>query len=441
MNHLLNNGQPFKVGATVGHAGAYIGSGTQGEVYHATVDGQAVALKWYFPQMATAGQRVILEDLISVPPPDDTFLWPLGLAEADGVRGFGYLMPLRPPRYKGIEDLMMCRVSPSFRALATAGFNLSNSFLNLHARGLCYRDLSFGNIFFDPATGDVLICDNDNVAVNVAGQEAGVLGTPRFMAPEIVRREARPNTDTDLFSLGVLLFYMFMIHHPLEGARETRIHSFDLAAMRSLYGTRPLFIFHPEDASNRPVQGEQDNPLVFWPIYPQFIRDLFVQHFTDGVDDCAARVRESQWRSAMVRLRDAIFYCDNCGAENFYDEAHIKATGGKTGTCWHCKHHLRLPPRMRFEDRHAVMLNRDTQLYPFHLRRGEDVPYDFSEKVAEVTCHPQNPDVWGLTNLSGVPWVVSTPEGEKRAVPPGRSARLVSRTRFNFGGTEAELRL
>jgi hypothetical protein len=32
--------------------------------------------------------------------------------------------------------------------------------------GYSYRDISFGNLFFDPDTGDVLICDNDNVSAN-----------------------------------------------------------------------------------------------------------------------------------------------------------------------------------------------------------------------------------------------------------------------------------
>src|SRR3954452_6732203 len=140
----------------------------------------------------------------------------------------------------------------SFRALATAGLELADSYLQLHARGLCYRDISFGNVFFDPESGDVLICDNDNVAVD-GSATAGVLGTPRFMAPEVVRGEVLPSTQTDLYSLAVLLFYMLTVHHPLEGAREAAIRCLDLPAMTRLYGTEPLFIFDPRDASNRAV--------------------------------------------------------------------------------------------------------------------------------------------------------------------------------------------
>jgi hypothetical protein len=59
-----------------------------------------------------------------------------------------------------------------------------------------------------------------------------------------------PSTQTDLFSLAVLLFYMFVMHHPLEGRKELAIKCLDLPAMKKLYGTEPLFIFDPSDDSN-----------------------------------------------------------------------------------------------------------------------------------------------------------------------------------------------
>ena len=232
-----------------------LGSGGQGEVYEATLDGQAMALKWYHPQAATQTQRKALESLVTKGPPDRSFLWPLDLVTAPDLPHFGYLMPLRDPRYRGIADLMKGKIDPTFRTLATAGMNLANSFLQLHARGMCYRDIAFGNVFFDPENGEVLICDNDNVSVDHE-EKPSVLGTPRFMAPEVVRKEAWPSTQTDLFSLSVLLFYMFMVHHPLEGRREVKVKCLDLPAMTQLYGEAPLFIFDPDDDSNRQMAGD-----------------------------------------------------------------------------------------------------------------------------------------------------------------------------------------
>jgi len=312
----------------------FLGGGGQGEVYRADLGGKPVALKWYFPAylLATPEQRAALETLIKKGAPSDKFLWPMELTSEEGVEGFGYIMPLREPRYKSLFDLMKRRIEPTFRSLATAGLELSHSFLQLHAKGLCYRDISFGNVFFEPDTGSVLICDNDNVAVDGEGQ-IGVLGTPRFMAPEVVRDEALPSTQTDLFSLAVLLFYMLMVHHPLEGKKESSMHCLDLPAMTKLYGEEPVFIFDPNDKSNEPDPRYHKNALEFWPIYPQFLRDLFIQAFTDGISDPKnGRVSASEWGDAMVRLRDSIIHCAHCGMENFYDVDALEPS-----TCWSCK--------------------------------------------------------------------------------------------------------
>jgi eukaryotic-like serine/threonine-protein kinase len=418
---------------------AYLGGGGQGEVYRSLLDGQVVALKWYFPSQATPEQRSGLETLVKKGAPTARFLWPMELTHSPDVAGFGYVMALRPPHYRSIVDLVKRRAEPSFRALATAGLQLADSFLELHAAGFCYRDISFGNVFFDPDSGEVLICDNDNVAVDKQGTP-GVLGTPRFMAPEIVRGEALPSSDTDLYSLAVLLFYMLMVHHPLEGRRELEIRCLDLPAMNKLYGTHPLFIFDPHDDSNRPVPGTHDNALEFWPLYPLSLRHLFTRSFTQGLTDpLHGRVRESEWRVAMSRLRDSIYYCGHCAAEAFYDVEALRLSGGQPGTCWSCKRPLVLPPRMRLGDT-IVMLNHDTQLFPHHVDGQRR--YDFSAPIAQVTQHPQDPTIWGLQNLGAEKWTITTADDQShKDVEPGQNVRLTVGLSINFGQVEGVLRV
>ena len=438
MNQILTPGQIVHTeSGTPCKVERFLGGGGQGEVYKADLAGTAIALKWYFPAQATPDQRAALGDLVTRGPPDLRFLWPLQLTTSPDVPGFGYVMPLRGPRYKGIVDLMKRRIEPTFRVLATAAMELADGYLALHAQGLCYRDISFGNVFFDPGTGEVLICDNDNVTVDGQGR-SGVLGTPRFMAPEIVRGEAQPSTQTDLFSLSVLLFYVLIVHHPLEGKRELAIKCLDLPAMNKLYGTDPLFIFDPDDDSNRPMTGYHENAIVFWPLYPQFLRGLFTEAFTLGLRDPLERVRESEWRAAMVRLRDSIVFCANCGAETFYDGEVLRAAGGKPGTCWSCGTGIRLPPRIRVGDA-IVMLNHDTQLFPHHV--DDERLYDFSQPVAAVTQHPKDPSIWGLKNLSGEKWVITASDGSLQDVEPGRSVRLAVGTTINFGKKVGEIRV
>lgn len=436
MNTLLKTSQIVRSETTdlPCRVGRFLGGGGQGEVYQAEWAGTEVAVKWYFKAQATQQHRDALQRLVALGSPDDRFLWPIDIVSSPDKQGFGYIMPLREPHYRSIVDLMRRRAEPSFHALCTTGFELANGFLQLHSKGFCYRDISFGNVFFDPETGAVRICDNDNVTIN-GSSHIGILGTPRFMAPEVVRGETLPSIGTDLYSLAVLLFYLLMVHHPLEGKRELAIKCLDLPAMNRLYGEKPLFIFDSEDHSNAPVPCYHDNALIFWQFYPQFIRNLFHQSFTDGLREPTRRVREGEWRAAMSQLRDSIVYC-KCGKEYFYCPDTMQAMGGKAGLCWDCNNEVHIPPFLQL-GRRVVMLNHDTKLYPHHL--DESCLYDFSVPQAQMNQNPNNPNIWGLRNLSQNIWQYTAADGIPRPVLPERSVPLSVGTRIDFGKIEGEI--
>lgn len=410
-----------------------LGAGGQGEVYRCRVDGHPFALKWYYPDYVPRAFRLRerLERAVRQGPPNDRFLWPLDLTGLTGAASFGYLMRLRETRFRPLVDWLRRRVNPSFAVLATTGFELADGFLLLHAsQGLCYRDISYNNVFFDPASGEIRICDNDNVDVN--GQPGEISGTPSFMAPEIVRGEALPSIETDRHALAVLLFYLFMLHHPLEGRQEADIACLDLAARRALYGARPVFLFDPDDASNRPVPGIHKNALAFWPLYPLALQSLFIKAFTAGLRDPAnGRVLESEWRAAMIALRDAIMTCPACRAENFYDAIALRQRGGQAPECWHCRQPVALPLRMRI-GQSIVVLGPRQRLFPHHLEPKR--LYDFSSPAAEVVPGPE------LKNLMTQTWRFHAPGQEPRTVEPGQSCPLLHGAVIHFGATTGEIR-
>jgi DNA-binding helix-hairpin-helix protein with protein kinase domain len=429
----------FNAGARVRLAGSgrecrvdgLLGEGGQGSVFLARDSSPAApeyALKWYLPWAATVSQRRAIETLVDRGAPGAQFLWPIDVAESDDVGGFGYVMPLRPPGYVGLADLMSGRVDAGFRQLSTLGMGLAHAFLLLHNEGFCYRDISFGNAFFEPASGESVVCDNDNVGVDGVTTSA-VRGTPYFMAPEVLRGDADPSADTDRFSLAVLLFYILMVHHPFEGSQVLQFACWDEQALQELFGTHPVFVFDPDDASNRPVAGLHDNVLTFWPIYPEFLRALFVTSFTSGVRDPRnGRVPDGVWRASMARLRDAIMYCQRCGKECFFDEQ------GAPPLCWNCRRAVRVPPRLRLA-RHTLMLNHDARVYGHHLLSD----YDFTTVVAEVEQNPTQPAQWGLRNVGSERWTVVSPGGSEHEVRPGRAIALRSGLQIDFGARTGEV--
>jgi eukaryotic-like serine/threonine-protein kinase len=409
--------------------GRFIGEGSQGAVFEARLEetGEAVAVKWYAPSLGHAAQRAAIEALVDRGAPDERFLWPSELVSCPGSASFGYAMPLRPPAYAGLADLLSGRVDVPFSTVCTLGMGLADSFLKLHNEGLCYRDISFGNLFFDPGTGRPLICDNDNVGVNGASPSA-VLGTRRFMAPEIVRREALPSTDTDLYSLAVLLFYLLMVGHPLVGRRELDFPTWDDRAEVALFGEEPRFVFDPSDPSNEPVAHLHEPVISNWELHPPFVRALFVQAFTAGLGSPSRRVRESQWRRAMAQLRDAVLRCPACGKESYWH------ADSPPATCWACRRALERPVRLVVAGR-PLVLNVGTEVVRHHLA-GD---YDFERRAARVVVHPGRADRWGLRNEGADPWTAELPGGGQVEIGPGQALGLLPGTRVTLAGVPAEI--
>jgi len=409
-----------------------VDAGGEGEVYRVSMQGNQYALKWYYPETAHRERLSALKYLIQRGAPSERFVWPLDLVVSS--ESFGYVMPWRDKRFVSIADLLKRRVSSSFQTLTTAGYELAHNFYQLHAAGLCYRDVSLGNLSFDPSTGEISISDNDNVGVNNESI-AFVGGTPGFMAPEVVRGDAQPSTDTDLFSLAVLLFYLLAQDHPLNGEHEARIHAFDLPAMKRLYGYEPVFIFDPNNNTNRPVVGIHDNAIAFWPVYPQSLRDLFTRSFTDGLFNPRRRVIENEWRDELLHDRDTIFNCPQCQATSFYDIEKMRTS--TPHTCWHCHQVLGVPPRLRVGKR-VVVLTPRTHLYLHHLDPSR--AYDFGRPVVAIVQHPRQTAVLGLKNLSQDTWVITKADGSTQEVPPDRSATITDGLRVHFGKVSGEIR-
>lgn len=410
------------------------GGGGQGEVFGAELGGDPIAVKWYFPNSLSDWQRRSLEKLCNRPAPSRAFLWPLDLAESKQYPGFGYVMALRPKEYRDLNAILRREVELALPVLAVLGLNLADAFLRLHTEGLCYRDISPRNVFFNPADGDILICDNDNVAIDgtVGG---GVLGTPRYMAPEIVRQEALPSSRTDLWSLSVLLFCLLILHHPLEGAKELEVTSLsDLAAARKLYGEEPVFIFDPDDDSNRPDAVAHANAVLLWPFYPAFIHELFTRAFTEGLrDPMHGRVGESEWRAAMARLLDCVTSCDTCAASSYVDPF-----SSDEATCWRCNARLQ-PSYLEFSSHDGVVLRDGAHLFRHHVELS--APYNFRQPFGTFRKHPSHPGLLGLSNRSSRPWRSARLGRDAVDVPPGATVGLAAGTVIDFGTAKATVRV
>ncbi|MEJ7707560.1 MAG: hypothetical protein WKF82_10015 [Nocardioidaceae bacterium] len=195
----------------------------------------------------------------------------------------------------------------------------------------------------------------------------------------------------------------------------------DIEAERELFGNHPVFVFDPDDTSNRTIPGVHDNALIFWPRFPSFLRRLFTTAFTVGLHDPGARITEGAWRRAMYRLRDSVLNCARCGVDVCYDEEFDRAG------CWSCGSDLTLPPRLDFGGGVVVFLTRGAAVTEHHVDRSFD-----RTPVADVTTHPQDQNVLGLRNLTRSPWRVRVGNGPYTVIAPQRSIAVIEGLEIQF---------
>lgn len=373
-----------------------LGRGGQGIVYLVDVRGLHMALKWYLNAPDDAFYRN-LEHNISAGAPSDAFLWPEYLTERQ-QGSYGYIMKLRPQNYYEFGNFLLAKVSfKSFKAMLNAAMKICNGFMMLHRFGYSYQDLNDGNFFIDPQTGDVLICDNDNVMPQ--GEKSGIMGKARYMAPEIVAG-GTPDKYSDRFSLSVILFMLFYANHPFEGAKVVACPCLTESYEKKFYGSEAVFIYDPTDKSNLPVRGIHQNVIRRWSVLPKLLRDTFTEEFSQNkLMNPNTRILEQQWQKIISRLRDELIVCPNCGEETFVE------VDGYSSKCMNCGKAIDVSSRLLIANR-SLALTPKTELY-----------IDSSNDVDGVVTTDSN-GIALIKNVSKEDWTVETPSGKIKIVQP-----------------------
>jgi hypothetical protein len=127
---------------------------------------------------------------------------------------------------------------------------LARAVRRLHFAGLAHSDLSNKNVLIDPKGGDACVIDIDSLVVPGVAPPV-VLGTPGYIAPEVVAGRASPSIETDKHALAVLIYEILLHRHPLAGRKVHSTRSAEEDEALSM-GARALWIEHPTDHSNPP---------------------------------------------------------------------------------------------------------------------------------------------------------------------------------------------
>lgn len=387
-----------------------LGRGGQGIVYLVEVDGEQKALKWYLNAPDDKFYRNLEHNIVSGAP-SDAFLWPEDLTEKQ-QGSYGYIMRLRPKNYYEFGNFLLAKVSfKSFSAMLSAAMKICNGFMMLHRFGYSYQDLNDGNFFIDPSSGDVLICDNDNVMPQ--GEKSGIMGKTRYMAPEIVAGGI-PDKYSDRFSLSVILFMLFYANHPFEGAKVVACPCMTESYEKRFYGSEAVFIYDPNDTSNLPVRGIHQNVIRRWPVMPKLLRDTFIQEFNqEKLKNPNTRMIEQNWEKIISQVRDSLIVCQHCGEETFVD------TSLPSYKCMNCSKDNDLTKKLVFANRSLPLLNKC-----FIYIDNDNVP----DGIVTV----DNTGFLLIKNISTESWTVETPSGKIKTVEPQDILPVKEGLKINF---------
>lgn len=426
-----------------------LGRGGQGIVYLVRYKSRQYALKWYFisrirnPEAFRENLRRNIRD--GAPDSGRQFIWPLYLTVPKANGAFGYLMKLIPAGYDSFTDIYngyrwekpvrkgqpARKIKVKFDSLdvmISAAINIVKAFRLLHNTGKSYQDLNDGGFFIDTHTGDVLVCDCDNVAPE--GENFGIGGMPGFMAPEVVKGIKKPGVLTDRYSLAVVLFKLFFRGDPLEGSKVLRCVVMTEENDLIHYGKDPVFIYDPNNTSNRPVIGVHDNVIRLWSIYPEFIRQAFTLSFTYGIQEPNARIIEKNWVQMLIQLKLDIVHC-SCGRVAF-----TSAFAEKEDHVLECPRCGSVIYTLGVKD-YEVPLNPGAKLYSCITDKGSD---DFVTVTAEVVENRLKPGLFGIKNMSFSVWKVLFPDGTVKSIDRGKAAPIWKGLTIDFGdGVNAKI--
>jgi hypothetical protein len=314
----------------------------------------------------------------------------------------------------------------------------------MHAAGLAHSDLSYRNVLVDPRTGGACLIDLDGLVVP-GKYPPDVIGTPDFIAPEVMKTLKLPLTDpnrflprreTDQHALAVLIYMYLLYRHPLRGGK---VHDLNDPQRDDelMMGERALFIEHPTDKSNRvnlkdvkasylPYADARKLPYT---LAGPYLKTLFDRAFIDGLHAPHLRPTADEWEQALIRTVDLVQPCANqqCDHKWFVFDNTARPV------CPFCKTAFKglLPVLNLYSydnkgtfrpDNHRLMVYTNQYLYPWHVSRkvapNERLTPEQRKPVAYFVYHQ---DKWLLINqtLAALKDVTAA-----KAIPIGSSLEL-----------------
>jgi len=194
-----------------------------------------------------------------------------------------------------------------FRERLYIGYIIAKAFGALSVDNLSYCDISGNNILVKYGNNKISVrmIDIDNIYTAGRGTSA-VLGTPRYIAPEVISRARNPDVFSDNYSLAVILFELLRIGHPYVGEEVED-------------GT-------PEDeeaayaGEKDYVAADENNMLPEETAFTTDLKELFRRCFINGKENRMERPSAKEFEFALLDACNKVIKCPSCGSWHYPKE-------------------------------------------------------------------------------------------------------------------------
>lgn len=208
---------------------------------------------------------------------------------------------------------------------------IATAFGELERKNLSYCDISGKNILVSPKGVSVQMIDVDNIYVAGKGKPS-VLGTPRYIAPEIIKGLRTPDILSDNYSLAVILYELLRVGHPYISDEVADGTPEDEA--RALAGECD---YVTPETSTRMLPEEV--------VFTERLKDLFRRCFADGKIDRLKRPSAREFEFALIEASNKVIKCPSCGAWHY-----PRKSGKVYDPCPWCDGESKPKARLQFYD-------------------------------------------------------------------------------------------
>ncbi len=295
--------------------GKIVGFGGQGVVYEVQGENNIV-IKLYYPSGSSVVDDGVLERIsyirnymryVKLP---TNFVVILDLIKTPFV---GYVME-KVSGYKSLNSYLIPDKELSFsdwynkglglRERIFIGFVIAKAFAALERVNLSYCDISGNNILVKiNKSVSIKMIDVDNIYMAGKGT-ASVLGTPRYIAPEVISGQKNPDVLSDNYSLAVILFELLRVGHPyisddiLDGTPDDE---------EVAYAGKLDYV----------TDANSSNMLPSDIVFTDKLTELFHKCFVDGKINRLVRPSARDFQFALLDASNKVIKCPNCGAWHY----------------------------------------------------------------------------------------------------------------------------